>query len=53
MDFGQRNQFNSKCYGCKYVMASIGRTFYCGNKYTCIDNNKWKEKEKMVRQKNA
>ena len=42
MDLGQRNTINQKCYKCKY-MSFWGSTYTCGNKYTCVNNDKLKE----------
>lgn len=43
MDYGQRNTINEDCYDCKYV-GFWGSGYACGNKYTCINNNKKKKK---------
>ena len=42
MDLGQKNTINQKCYKCKYI-SFWGSTYTCGNKYTCVNNDKLKE----------
>ena len=43
MDYGQRNTINEKCYSCKWI-SFWGNEYCCGNKYTCFDNVKFKQK---------